>query len=631
MRFKHLTIPDGWETYWTKYPQGMTILESLFQWVNQVDNMVDNQNSLAVQVENFRTELDTFVGQFGEDLQKEVSLLLNEWQESGFLEVVISEAIEHKVFEVEKQVEDMRVSVKDFGAKGDGVTDDTKAIQDALDYVALQYRGEVAQESGYIRFSYPVLFFPDGIYRTGKVTPPRRIHLKADGRAVIQSLTGTKDAFDGFFMDAITTHVLIEGLTFLFQDTVFRLQTNNADQSFITFRNCTFAKVNLFIDMVSYSASRSTIFNMVGCNASYGVKTIAKLYADKANFKDNWFNHSEDSILIYVDSLARFENNIYVPTRPGINKAWIEFSGTDHARALSFENERFSGEGGSCPIVVVRDVNMGNTTGAYRNQGITFSNCQINVINPYNPSEIAGGAVRYPIILRPATIPNKTINFIKFIGCTFSPDLSAGMVGAYAVDNIDNYLPADFSIEFDYTSATAATRGANKLLPTHMMKYAVLPLLKRQTNGMTSTGKVGVVATATAGTKKATFQVKRNNGTYQPPMIYRVVLVGQGDSRYNSNSYVCTSVYYVDMSGVNLTATNSQLNFTKQHSSKGGAGEGANADIISVHFGTDDTGSNQKAVGGNTDEWADVTIVFGTNIALGSAYVQPLMDFTLGS
>lgn len=91
--FNHLNIPDSWERYFTKYPQGMSILESLFEWVSQVDNMVDNQNKLNVNVEQFRNEIDDFVGRFDERLQTEVVNTLNDWQESGFLDIVISDVL----------------------------------------------------------------------------------------------------------------------------------------------------------------------------------------------------------------------------------------------------------------------------------------------------------------------------------------------------------------------------------------------------------------------------------------------------------------------------------------------------------------------------------------------------------
>ena len=94
MKFNHLNVPDQWQHYWTKYPEGYTILEALISWVTQVDAMVDHQNKLDGNVVQFRNELDDFISQFDENLQTTVSDTLRNWQDSGFLDVVISEALQ---------------------------------------------------------------------------------------------------------------------------------------------------------------------------------------------------------------------------------------------------------------------------------------------------------------------------------------------------------------------------------------------------------------------------------------------------------------------------------------------------------------------------------------------------------
>ena len=104
MRFNHLNVPDQWRHYWTKYPEGYTILEALISWVSQVDDMVDNQNKLNNNVENFRVELDDFISRFDPKLQTTVTNILSEWQSSGFLDVIISEALQTEIDIVSTQV-----------------------------------------------------------------------------------------------------------------------------------------------------------------------------------------------------------------------------------------------------------------------------------------------------------------------------------------------------------------------------------------------------------------------------------------------------------------------------------------------------------------------------------------------
>ena len=93
MKYNHLNVPTHWRNYWTRYPEGHTILEALISWVSQVDDMVDNQNTLNVKVDQFRNEIDEFVERFDDRLQDEVTKTLRDWQGSGFLDVVISEAL----------------------------------------------------------------------------------------------------------------------------------------------------------------------------------------------------------------------------------------------------------------------------------------------------------------------------------------------------------------------------------------------------------------------------------------------------------------------------------------------------------------------------------------------------------
>lgn len=156
MKFNHLKVPNQWQHYWTKYPEGYTILEALIEWVSQVNKMVDNQNKLNKNVADFREELNQFIDRFDPRLQEEVIKTLSEWQESGFLDIVIDEALNTKYHEMDdrltSQITQITYNVKSFGAKGDGVTDDTQAIKDALSFM----KGKKGR-----------LLFPPGVYIHG--------------------------------------------------------------------------------------------------------------------------------------------------------------------------------------------------------------------------------------------------------------------------------------------------------------------------------------------------------------------------------------------------------------------------------------------------------------------------------
>lgn len=170
-KFKPLNIPDGWEQYWSKYPNGYTIMEALIDWVSQVDDMVYNQNELSDKVKSFGVIIDEFLNQFDTELQKEVQDLLTDWQNSGFLNVVISEALQwqlddyittneqdkvtlgEQLQQSDKYRDDIMINVLAHGVVGDGVTDTTTAIQTLINNTP----------------NGKIIYFPRGQY---KITEP---------------------------------------------------------------------------------------------------------------------------------------------------------------------------------------------------------------------------------------------------------------------------------------------------------------------------------------------------------------------------------------------------------------------------------------------------------------------------
>lgn len=94
MKFNHLNVPNQWQHYWTKYPEGYTILEALISWVSQVDDMVDNVNSWNEYLDNFKASFDT-------DLQETVETVLTEWEKTGFLSEIIKKVTTNRLDEIE--------------------------------------------------------------------------------------------------------------------------------------------------------------------------------------------------------------------------------------------------------------------------------------------------------------------------------------------------------------------------------------------------------------------------------------------------------------------------------------------------------------------------------------------------
>lgn len=114
MKFNKLDVPYQWKEYFTKYPHGYTIFEALCNWTKQVDKMVDNIN-------DWNDYLDTFVETFDKNLQDEVTKTLKDWQDSGFLEVIIGGALETRIDNVEEdlnnRIDDVHKSITSMGSQ----------------------------------------------------------------------------------------------------------------------------------------------------------------------------------------------------------------------------------------------------------------------------------------------------------------------------------------------------------------------------------------------------------------------------------------------------------------------------------------------------------------------------------
>lgn len=95
-KFNHLNVPNSWQQYWTKYPEGYSIIEALINWVGQVDDMVDNINDL-------NDRMDEFIESFEADLQDTVADMLNEWKDDGTL----ADIINNEVFGEKQNISDL--------------------------------------------------------------------------------------------------------------------------------------------------------------------------------------------------------------------------------------------------------------------------------------------------------------------------------------------------------------------------------------------------------------------------------------------------------------------------------------------------------------------------------------------
>lgn len=111
----------------------------------------------------------------------------------------------NSIFENKNKINDINiqmshivtVDVKNFGAKGDGVTDDTQAIQNAIDFVSNE------TSSIYNTTYFGVVFLPKGVYNVTNLVMKSNVHIKGNGIAITRiNPIGTS----GYVFEAIGTN-----------------------------------------------------------------------------------------------------------------------------------------------------------------------------------------------------------------------------------------------------------------------------------------------------------------------------------------------------------------------------------------------------------------------------------------
>ena len=134
------------------------------------------------------------------------------------------------------------IDVRAFGAKGDGVTDDTAAIQRAADAmngpeIGRETRCLPGCNMKYVDGPYPAVVFPAGTYRvTGPVVFTGNVKLVGEGGAKIVNDTRDQETF--YVRD--NHHMTVENLAFEGGAVHLRQWTRNRDISYLKVSGCSF-------------------------------------------------------------------------------------------------------------------------------------------------------------------------------------------------------------------------------------------------------------------------------------------------------------------------------------------------------------------------------------------------------
>jgi hypothetical protein len=265
------------------------------------------------------------------------------------------------------------INVKDFGVMGDGVTDDSAALQALLNGLEKYI---TRWSDGLACAGVPEIYFPAGTYRISRVIFLHDyLAIRGEKGAVIKQSDPQSDIFyvPGW-------RARIEGLTFEGGRRALRIETHNIDMSAVFVFNCTFrdtsdyaidcsnqrdADTYIHHDDGTYTYvpepdepnwyHNSTLLHMQGCEFINCMKALRLIVVDMAVLEDSTITTNPDmkGAAILTASTFRMENvRGYGHATEGAEQRWIDYEYSTLAlRNVHFES--VSGPG-MCPIYNIR-------------------------------------------------------------------------------------------------------------------------------------------------------------------------------------------------------------------------------------------------------------------------------------
>ena len=231
------------------------------------------------------------------------------------------------------------LNVKDFGAKGDGKTDDTEAIQKALDKSNDNY----GVHGGGYHYTMPELVFPAGHYKVSKTLKWNAFStIRGDGGKVMLEQTNPQlniIEYNGF-------RNVVKGMAFIGGHTSLKMNTGNADSA-----------MPMIIDCQFYDSSGpaieleggSTLLSVEHC-LFVNCDQVLINRADMSVIKNCWISTSDkmkDKAVFVNYGVMHLEDILGVPRPNGTDQRWI-----DNYEVLRVNRFRFGGEGaGFTPVV----------------------------------------------------------------------------------------------------------------------------------------------------------------------------------------------------------------------------------------------------------------------------------------
>ena len=238
------------------------------------------------------------------------------------------------------------VNVRDFGAVGDGNTDDTFAIREAF---TAAKQGTISEQPipgrSYVT-SLSTVFFPNGKYLLSEPLTPTA-NMLGEGNAILHQPDPAVDIITWDW----AWRWRISGFTFLGGRHHLSIGNANIDTGRIAIANCVFHSAS-GVAVNVHEGSNSTQLTIDDCVVLYCDQALVN-YCDMAKVADTWVTTSPDmkgKAVFENHGLLLLEHVLGVPlvTREN-DQRWI-----DNYGGVTCRNVRFGGEGAGFTIVVNR-------------------------------------------------------------------------------------------------------------------------------------------------------------------------------------------------------------------------------------------------------------------------------------